>query len=96
MKRRDERGEHVGTQSTPRRAAETKGHALRWLTRVVPRGVWERVCRGARRSSKNSQVRIAAVEVLGQLGEHAAPAVPALAKCLEDKISDVRTARAFG
>ena len=37
-----------------------------------------------------SEVRIAAAETLGKLGEHAAAAVPALTECLKDKGEDVR------
>ena len=37
-----------------------------------------------------SEVRTKAADVLGKLGEHAAPAVPALTKCLEDGDADVR------
>ena len=37
-----------------------------------------------------SEVRCAAAKILGNLGEHAAPAVPELTKCLADKNSFVR------
>ena len=37
-----------------------------------------------------SEVRTKAVEALGKLGEHAAPAVPALTKCLEHDNATVR------
>ena len=38
----------------------------------------------------NAEVRLTAAEALGNLGEHAAPAVPALMECLKDADSDVR------
>ena len=38
----------------------------------------------------SSEVRWKAAETLGNLGEHAAPAVPALTKCLADENADVR------
>ena len=39
-------------------------------------------------------MRQAAAAALGKLGAHAAPAVPQLAKCLEDKEGYVRSAAA--
>ena len=38
----------------------------------------------------SSEVRREAAAALGKLGEHAAPAVPALTKCLADEDRDVR------
>ena len=40
--------------------------------------------------NQSSEVRHAAAEALGNLGEHAASAVPALTKYLEDKSEKVR------
>ena len=40
--------------------------------------------------NQSSEVRIEAAEALGKLGEHAAPAVPALTKCLADEYRRVR------
>ena len=40
--------------------------------------------------SQTSEVRERAAEALGNLGEHAASAVPALTKCLADEVSGVR------
>ena len=41
-------------------------------------------------ADENSEVRLKAIEALGQLGEHAASAVPALTKYLEDADRRVR------
>ena len=43
-------------------------------------------------ADQNSEVRIQAAEALGKLGEHAASAVPALTKCLEDENAEARRA----
>ena len=40
--------------------------------------------------NQSSEVRYNAAEALGNLGEHAASAVPALTKCLEDEDAGVR------
>ena len=40
--------------------------------------------------NQSSQVRQAAADALGELGEHAASAVPALTNCLADENADVR------
>ena len=40
--------------------------------------------------NQSSEVRSAAAEALGKLGEHAASAVPALTKCLADEKWRVR------
>ena len=40
--------------------------------------------------NQSSEVRCSAASILGNLGEHAAPAVPALTKCLADKDCYVR------
>ena len=40
--------------------------------------------------NQSSEVRKVAAEALGKLGEHAAPAVPALTKCVADKEENVR------
>ena len=42
------------------------------------------------RENRSSEVRQAAAEALGKLGEHAASALPALTKCLADKDERVR------
>ena len=43
-------------------------------------------------ADQNSEVRRGAAEALGELGEHAASAVPALTKYLENDKRDVRRA----
>ena len=45
-------------------------------------------------ADQNSEVRKAAAVALGNLGEHAAPAVPALTKLLEGEDGNVRNAAA--
>ena len=43
-------------------------------------------------ADSSSEVRWKAAAALGKLGEHAAPAVPALTKCLEDENAEARRA----
>ena len=43
---------------------------------------------------KNSQVRRAAADELGQIGENARAAVPALIQLLQDEVTNVRTSAA--